>query len=98
MDFICESSKAKRNAGLKSLINYLLLNTNSDCLENFEITLNNSLFNCMRKGKTEERCLAATAVGTTHARIIVCFRLSLDPAMNDCQHILDCSFVGVPVR
>lgn len=62
VDFICESSKAKRQAGLRSLIKYLLLNNDSEGLQKFEITLNNSLFNCMRKGKVEERCQAATAV------------------------------------
>lgn len=66
VDFICESSKAKRQAGLRSLIKYLLVNNDSDTLQKYEMTLNNSLFNCMRKGKVEERCQAATAVGTVY--------------------------------
>ena len=64
VDFICESSKAKREAGLRSLMKYLLVNSDSDDLQKFEMTLDNALFNCMRKGKVEERCQAAKTVGT----------------------------------
>jgi hypothetical protein len=59
VDAVCSSNRAARMGALSMLATYFRLHSNSD-VNKYESTLTNALFNCMRRGKCEERCRAAT--------------------------------------
>ena len=59
VDMISSSSKGTRQSGLNLLRKYLLSNYDIEVIGKYEISLNNMLFNCLKTGKVEERCVAA---------------------------------------
>ena len=60
---VCSANRAARMGALASLSTYLRLRCESDedDVQRYASTLANALFNCMRRGKCDERCRAATA-------------------------------------
>ncbi|KAI8111655.1 hypothetical protein M9435_004155 [Picochlorum sp. BPE23] len=63
LDMICDASKSKRLGGLAALEKYLLHHAGNAEIEKHENTLESVLFGCLRRGKVEERCKAATVLG-----------------------------------
>lgn len=61
VDGVCSANRAARMSALARLASYLRLQCDEEDLEKYKSTLTNALFNCIRRGKCEERCRAATA-------------------------------------
>jgi len=61
-DRVCSANRAARDAAISSLSAYFRLRFDEEDVVRYESTITNALFNCMRKGKCEERCRAATAL------------------------------------
>lgn len=58
---VCSANRAARLGALASLSTHLRLRCDDDEVQKYASTLANALFNCMRRGKCDERCRAATA-------------------------------------
>jgi len=61
-DRVCSANRAARDAAISSLSAYFRLRFDEEDVVRYESTITNALFNCIRKGKCEERCRAATAL------------------------------------
>ena len=61
VDGVCSVNRAARLGALGSLSSHLRLRCDEDDVQSYASTLTNALFNCMRRGKCDERCRAATA-------------------------------------
>jgi hypothetical protein len=59
VDGVCSPNRAARMSSLAVLASYLRQQSDPDEVGKYAQTLANSLFNCMRRGKCEERCRAA---------------------------------------
>lgn len=62
VDAVCSANRAARMSALSSLGAYFRLRCDANDVTRYESTLTNALFNCIRRGKCEERCRAATAL------------------------------------
>ena len=63
LDMVCDASKSKRLSGLAVLEKYLLQHAGNAEIEKHESTLESVLFGCLRRGKVDERCRAASVLG-----------------------------------